>query len=67
MCRLKIDWSRSSRKHLSLLIAGFDPNQLKIISYFEDLDSVTDGILSIPQLQEYFKNRKCYHWYILSQ
>lgn len=55
MCKPKIDWSRSSRKYLSLLKAGSDPNQLKITSYFEDVDSVTDCIQSTPQLQEFLR------------
>ena len=35
--------------------AGSDPNQLKITSYFEYVDSITDCINSTPQLQEALK------------
>ena len=49
------DWSHGTRRHISLLKAGSDPNQLKITSFFEYIDTVTNCIKSTPHLQEVLK------------
>ena len=52
---VQVDWSRNSRKHLSLL--RFEPGQTKLTDYYTLLDDIENVMQKHPELHEVVTNR----------
>ena len=51
-----MDWSRNSRKHLSLL--RFEPGQTKLTDYYTLLDDIENVMQKHPELHEVVTNKE---------